>query len=242
MHDSVHVFKNTTALMHGFVQHMKSVLCPAASDRMVSIALSGGSTPLELFHTLRRMYDDTLPWSKILVFWGDERCVALGSSQSNAGTAFRELFTPMNLTTRHIYPMFTGTNTPEEAAALYSQKLLNLLPCSSRGVPVIDLAIQGIGTDGHTASLFPKDIADIPQQKSLCYVTTHPDSRQQRITMSAHLLRHAENIAFLVSGKAKAPIVAQAIKEQKTSSPTLPAACFPRAAWFIDADAGSLFL
>ena len=121
------------------------------------LALSGGSSPGALFDLLAEDYWYRLPWKDMHFYWGDERCVPPGSSESNYGMASSRLFAHLAVPQGHIHRI-QGEADPALEARRYAEQLQNLLPAEN-GLPRFDLILLGMGTDGHTASVFPHQAA-----------------------------------------------------------------------------------
>jgi len=177
-----------------------------AAQDTVSVALSGGNTPQALFERIVKHDKGTVDWNKIVVFWGDERCVPPEHTDSNYRSAQKSILIPLDIPEEHIFRMH-GEAEPEKEAERYSQLLAKHLPMVD-GVPQFDLVVLGLGEDGHTASIFPgRDSLFATTQ--LCTVAKHPQSGQQRITLTGSVINHAAEVVFLVTGTPKAGIVSQ---------------------------------
>lgn len=220
------------ALIKAFAHTLVETLRPLTQTGTPSVALSGGQTPVDLFHELRNNHVMSLDWSRVLFFWGDERCVDLEDPDSNAGTAMQEFLTPIGVPEDHIFPMFQSKMPIDEAVFRYSDILRANLPIQD-GIPQLDIAIQGVGEDGHTASLFPN--RPWMSSKKLCFATQHPQTHQKRITLSMEMINHAKNLWVLASGTAKAAILYDIFHKK---DPLLPATAISASAtWFLDENA-----
>jgi 6-phosphogluconolactonase len=177
----------------------------------ITIALSGGSTPKVLFQVLAEKYATDMPWHKIHFFWGDERCVPPDHQDSNFGMTRSLLLDPLNIPTAQVHRVF-GEIDPAEAARKYEDIISEHVP-QERAWPVFDLIILGMGSDGHTASIFPHEMEWL-ESKNWCEVATHPESGQQRITLTGKVLNRARQICFLVTGDSKKEKVFQILKKQ----------------------------
>jgi 6-phosphogluconolactonase len=164
------------------------------------VALSGGSTPKILFQVLAKDYKNTMPWNKIHFWWGDERCVSPENEQSNFKTTHQFLFNQINIPTENIHRIL-GENNPELEAIDYGNKIAQSLELKN-GWPVFDLIILGMGADGHTASIFPNQMELLVSAK-ICEVATHPESGQQRISLTGKVINNADLVCFLVTGPDK---------------------------------------
>lgn len=204
------------------------------------LALSGGSSPAVLYDLLAEDYWYRLPWKDMHFFWGDERCVPPSSPESNYGMAQKKLFDHLAVLEGNIYRI-KGEDNPAEEARRYQGQLRELLPAEN-GLPRFDLVLLGMGTDGHTASVFPHQ-ASLWDSKALCEVATHPESGQQRITLTGSVINNAARVVFLVNGKAKAAVVKE-ILEKGPGAGNYPASHVAptdgRLLWILDREAASL--
>ena len=165
------------------------------------LALSGGSTPKLLFRHLSTKYRDTMPWSKIHFWWGDERCVPPNHADSNFGMTQQYLFSEIPVPDSNIHRI-KGERNPEEEAKAYSEAISKTVETNDKW-PVFDMIILGMGDDGHTASIFPHE-PGLLYADTFCAVATHPTSGQKRISLTGNVLNHAREISFLVTGENKA--------------------------------------
>ena len=132
-----------------------------------TIALAGGSTPQLTYELLSQPVNaERLQWPQCHFFWGDERWVALTDPQSNFAMAQRTLLAKIHIPPQNIHPITTGHQSPEIGAGIYEQHLHEFFssgarrgaktsPRQKKAVPSFDLLLLGMGSDGHTASLFP---------------------------------------------------------------------------------------
>lgn len=203
------------------------------------MALSGGSTPKLLFSVLAEEYADKTDWSKVHFFWGDERCVAPDDSESNYGAANKLFLSPIGIPESNIHRVL-GESEPSDESERYSQEITKHLE-DRDGVPVFDILMLGMGSDGHTASIFPHEIELLSSEK-ICEVATHPESGQKRITLTGKVLNAASNVFLLITGKGKASVLAEIINRKgafetyPTSFINPPNGCN----FFIDDSAGSM--
>lgn len=211
-----------------------------AKNDILHIALSGGSTPKEVFKELASHFKNKIDWSKVQFYWGDERCVPYNDEESNYKMANEYLFSKVGLPLGNIHRI-KGENKPEEEAVRYAGLLEAKLPGYNMQ-PQFDLVILGIGDDGHTASIFPNQIG-LWNSKSYCEVAEHPETAQKRVTLTGNIINNAKEVAFLVTGENKAQKVFEII-EKKGNYTLYPASLVApdngRLNWFLDADAGKL--
>ena len=227
------------------------LLARAAADELVAIArgaiaargafhvaLSGGSTPKRMFEVLAARGPDALPWSKIELWWGDERTVPPDHPDSNFGMTRAALIAPLGLDPARVHRI-AGEAPPEAAARDYERALTAALGAP----PVFDLVLLGLGPDGHTASLFPGSPA---LAETARWVVANPvDSpvahgKTVRITLTVPAIDAARHVRFLVAGADKAAIVAAVIDGPPDRFPSQRIA--PRhgdLAWLLDAAAAA---
>ncbi|MEM6611959.1 MAG: 6-phosphogluconolactonase [Cyanobacteria bacterium P01_C01_bin.72] len=180
-----------------------------------TIALAGGSTPRPLYAALA---EDSLPWSKIHVFWGDERYVPADHPDSNQLMARTAWLDKIDIPPSNIHPMqITGEN-PQQDAQRHETELKEFFGLS-QGFPSFDLILLGMGDDGHTASLFPHTEALKEREH---WVTVGNKDGQPRLTFSIPLINQAKNVVFLVSGENKRAALQQifALQGDATAYPS----------------------
>jgi 6-phosphogluconolactonase len=208
-----------------------------------SIALSGGDTPKLFYQTLSRSpFKDEISWEKIEVFWGDERCVSPDDEQSNYGMAKFYLLDKVGLNEKNIHRM-KGENEPPAEAERYAEEIkqvlgvdINNLPTGQAGLPVFDFMLQGIGEDGHTASLFPnQDLNYI--HDNICGVGDRQG--QRRISLTYDVINNAKIVSFLVTGKEKAPAIHEVIVEKKDLPSARINPSHGELIWWLDKEAAS---
>jgi 6-phosphogluconolactonase len=203
------------------------------------IALSGGSTPKLLFERLAEKLGDKPDWNRIHLWWGDERCVPMVSSESNFRMTEEALISKVPIPKENIHRI-RGEANPETEALRYGEEIKNSLNILHNW-PVFDLILLGLGEDGHIASIFPDQIA-LLKSDEICDVAIHPDTGQKRITLTGNVINNANEIFFLVTGKSKAVRVAE-IMNNEPSAKKLPAyyiiPSHGKLTWFIDEDAAA---
>ena len=175
-----------------------------------SVALSGGGTPQHLYELLATdEYANAIDWQRVHLFWGDDRCVAPDQDGSNYKQARLALIDHVPIPTTNIWRIRTELDC-QEAATDYAQKLQQFVdqfqPRCDSAWPQLDFVLLGIGSDGHTASLFPqsKPSADRPTRVAVADYDGRP---AQRVTLTEPVLNAARNVYFLINGESKAEIV-----------------------------------
>lgn len=186
----------------------------------LNIAVSGGSTPKQLFHLLASdEFSKAVSWESLRIFWVDERCVPPTDKESNYGMTYDALLRFPFVNSDNIFRM-KGENQPDEEAIRYAELLAAELPVRHH-FPVFDLILLGIGDDGHTASIFPNSMDLLHSDKSVA-VGIHPISGQKRITLTGKTINNAEEVIFLVNGANKLKITHH-ILHQTPASKNYPA-------------------
>jgi len=190
------------ALAVSFSEDLNGLL--QKQDR-ITLALSGGSTPLRFYRSLVRIpLVRSIDWSRVLFFWSDERCVPPQHPESNFGLASREFFKPLGIPEESIFRV-RGEDDPVREAGRYGRIISEMLPHSD-GTPRFDRVFLGMGEDGHTASVFPHEIR-LWTSDEMCEVAHHPVTGQQRITFTGRLINRARVVSLLVSGESKRRVV-----------------------------------
>lgn len=208
--------------------------------KAVHISLSGGSTPKLLFQTLAKApYSQEIQWQNLHFWWGDDRMVEPSDVESNYGEVQRLLFDHIVIPAENIHRIY-GELSPQQALEKFKQDLQQIED-KQNGMPVFDWIILGMGTDGHTASLFPKETDfDDPHW---AIIARHPQSGQYRVSKTAALIENAKRVTYLVTGAGKASILKEI---DTTPAEDLP---YPAARikakygiteWYLDQDAAQL--
>lgn len=182
--------------------------------------LAGGGTPLPVYRALAQL---ELPWNRLVVYFGDERCVPPDHADSNY-RAIREALFPTRVPEGLQLHRMHGEDEPAAAAAAYAA----VLPAR------VDVLLLGTGEDGHTASLFPGSPA-LTETERLVLPVIGSKPPPQRLTITPPVIRQAHRILVLVSGAGKAAAVRQAWEQND-----LPVALARRGDWLLDREAAAL--
>ena len=208
----------------------------------VHVALSGGSTPRLFFQQLAEDGKNA-SWQKVQFYWGDERCVPPDHPDSNFGMTKMYLFSKIDIPDQNLHRI-RGETDPVIEAERYSRHLLQSITKYENSYPVFDWIILGLGEDGHTASIFPKD-EKVIQSAKICEVAEHPQTGQQRITLTLPVINSADRISFLVTGTGKSKIIKEILSTTDTEK-IYPAAMIQSnknaVEWYMDKDAASSIL
>lgn len=234
-----YIYPDKDTLVAAFVCEINRFLTEAKdSERPFHIALSGGSTPMDIFKQLK---ESTMKeeWSNIHLYWVDERCVGPDHTESNFGNANLSFIQPLGLPQKQVHRIW-GEKEPESEAKRYGQLLLEQIPMKN-GVPVFDWVWLGLGEDGHTASIFPNQI-NLWNAVAPCVVATHPETGQKRISITGNLINAASRVSFIVTGERKSQIVNEIVMKEGCYM-EYPAFYVAPASgnleWFFDQDATS---
>jgi 6-phosphogluconolactonase len=175
-----------------------------ASEGRFTIALAGGSTPRPIYRSLaEEPYRGRIHWDRVHVFWGDERHVPPDHPDSNFGMAHDELLSKVPLPPDNIYRVRAEKPDAERAAREYEWTLRSAFNLDEGQVPRFDLALLGLGPDGHTASLFPG--SDAVRERTRLVVAPWVGAQSGfRITMTLPVFNRAACALFVVSGEEKA--------------------------------------
>ena len=172
-----------------------------------TIALSGGSTPKRLYQLLadrNEPFRDEVPWSSIHFFWTDERHVPPDHPESNYRMTNEAMLSHVPVTRDNVHRVMSENPNASAAAEQYEE----VMPSS------FDLILLGLGTDGHTASIFPESEV-VHEKKRLVAAVWVEKLKSYRITMTLPLINNAASVVFLVSGAEKAEIVKEVLEGPK---------------------------
>lgn len=210
------VYPDAASLYHEAAESFVTIASQAVRERgRCSIALAGGATPSALYALLAtKPFRSRVPWHAVHVFWGDERCVPPDDPRSNYRGAYESLLSLVPLPPANTHRM-RGEIDPHEAAAEY-ERLLRAHFATPTGAARFtagarfDLVLLGVGTDGHTASLFPGGSA---VHESVRWVAADyaPSAAMWRVTLTPPLLNAAAHVHFLAAGAEKQEIVSDVL-------------------------------
>jgi len=227
----VHVFPTHEALSRAAAQHIVAhIQTVLARESRYALALAGGSTPERTYELLAND-GRQIDWQRVDVFWGDERFVPPTSETSNAAMARRTFLSALDIPVENVHPIPTETESPEAAARQYEETLKERFTGADR---TFDLAVLGIGSDGHTASLFPETAPSRDDERWVRAVTAPPRyDVTDRISCTVPVFNRADEAVFLASGDGKRDAVGRALGED----PDCPAALIApqhRLTWYLD--------
>lgn len=190
-------------------QHLVEQAEQAIAARGVArIAISGGSTPQATFALLAdpaQPWRTRINWSKLDLWWVDERCVPPDHPDSNYGMTRKAMLDHVPLTPAQIHRI-QGELEPEAAAARYESELRNSFRLEGAELPRFDVIQLGMGSNGHTASLFPHTSA--LYELSRLAVSNHVDAKETwRVTLTSPVLNRASHVFFLIAAGDKAQVL-----------------------------------
>jgi len=219
---AVHVSRDLEALSAEAAERFAAAVSSAVAARgNGAVALAGGTTPRRLYELLSAPpYRDRVPWSDLHIFWSDERAVPPGDARSNYRMARETLLDHIPVRPERVHRMPAEAPHLEAAAHTYARMLALHAPVGDSGWPALDLVLLGLGSDGHTASLFPGDPALAEARATVAVVETqHLGTR--RLTLTLPVLNAAARVFFLAAGGDKTETVRRVLVDR---APELPAA------------------
>lgn len=187
-----------------------------------SAALSGGSTPRTLYqHLAEPPFSRRVPWDRVHLFWGDERAAPPDHPDSNYHMANETLIARVHIPPENVHRMPGERRDLDAAAAEYENVLRRFFEPTDDGWPAFDLVLLGIGSDGHTASLFPG--SPVLEEGVRWVAAPYVEKlNAARLTLTLPALNHARQVLFLAAGKEKAPVLREILSD-RPASPPLPA-------------------
>lgn len=228
------IVEHQSQLARVFADWFTRVVTQAIEARgQAAVALPGGSAAMTMFPEL---VCAPLEWAKVHLFWGDERAVPPDDSESNYGLARRLLIDPLALHPSHVHPMPAEGEPLDQAAARYSETLERVLGSP----PQLDVALLGLGPDGHVCSLFPGHRL-LEHTGWVAALDDSPKPPSRRLTLTLSTLFQARVVALAAFGSSKAEVLREALENPRAS---LPAARVLQQAHesvaFLDPEAASL--
>jgi 6-phosphogluconolactonase len=214
----------------------KALVEKAASGESLIVALSGGHTPKAFFEVLAAPpYGESLPWDKVVFYWGDERCVPPDNDESNFKMTDLSLLSHIKIPGANIRRVL-GENPPEKEAVRYAKEIKDNVPLGGNGFPRFDWILLGMGEDGHTASLFP-GAPTLKEREKICVVATHPQTGQKRVSITFPVIDNADRVSFLVAGSEKAPVLKEILNKGSEPLPYPASMVHPTDGvleWYVD--------
>jgi len=224
----IEIFANPQELARAAAEYFVARSGEAVARRgFFTVALSGGSTPKALYQLLAESFQEQVPWSRPHFFWSDERHVPPDHPDSNYRMTYEAMLSRVPIPEDNVHRVHGENPDAAEAANEYEQILLPL-----------DLILLGLGTDGHTASIFPGSEV-LQETKRLVAAPWVEKLNKYRITMTLPLLNSGSSVLFLVSGAEKAGIVKEVIEGPKQYPAQFVQPTRGQLLWMLDKDAAS---
>ncbi|OIN96673.1 MAG: 6-phosphogluconolactonase [Anaerolineae bacterium CG1_02_58_13] len=236
MKPTVRIFKDADELSRAAAELFVTLAVQSIRERgRFLVALSGGSTPMALYRLLAR---EPIDWTRIHVFWGDERLVPPEDPENSYGQAWEALLKHIPIPTENIHRVASELD-PVAAARDYAS-ILREFAAPPLDWPRFDLVLLGLGEDGHTASLFPGSPVDATEP--VIAVTAQYQGRPaRRVTLTPPVFNAARQVIFLVTGANKA-VTLKGVFSDYNSSEQIPAKRIQPAdgqvTWLVDKAAG----
>lgn len=242
----IQVFSSAADLAQAAAKQFVTFALAAVYDKGIfSVALSGGSTPKELYELLadeRERYSSQLPWNDIHFFWTDERHVPPENLQSNYRMAHEAMLSRASVNEANVHRIRGELADAAKASNEYEDELRRFFQLTPNDLPRFDLILLGLGADGHTASIFAgSEVLD--ERDRLVAATWVEKLESFRITLTPPVLNNAATIIFLVSGAGKAEVLRDVL-EGDFDPDRLPAQIIKpvdgMVYWFVDQPAARL--
>lgn len=207
--DGLKVYKDTDELARAAASLFLNLSSEKIKEKgSFTVVLSGGKTPETLYRLLASPeFKERIEWTKVRVFWGDERCVPPDDPESNYGMASRALLSKVPVPPENLHRI-KGELGPSLASALYEEEITAYFKDSA---PVFDLVLLGLGEDGHTLSLFPGTEA-LDERKRLVATNFVGKLGSWRVTMTLRLVNRASNLVFIAAGAGKSRALKEALE------------------------------
>ncbi|MEO7262347.1 MAG: 6-phosphogluconolactonase [Jatrophihabitantaceae bacterium] len=223
-----------------------STLARAQQSRgRAALALTAGSIMEQVWSAIAAApLRDTVDWSRVDVFWADERYVPAGSAERNDAPANRLLFSQPPFKAARLFPMPASDGryaNLDDAAAGYAEQLSDARrPDDPEEVPHFDVLLLGVGPDGHCASLFPEHPSVYDESGPVIAVRNSPKPPPLRISLSFQGLAVANEIWFVAAGAGKARAVALALSGAgRVQVPSAGPRGRFRTLWLVDREAAA---
>ncbi|MEU0467075.1 6-phosphogluconolactonase [Amycolatopsis sp. NPDC006131] len=217
-----------------------------AAKGSASLVLTGGGTGIAVLEQLRRSpARDAVDWSRLDLYWGDERFVPADDDERNEKQAREALLDHVRVDPKRVHAMAASDgefgDDVDAAAAAYAQVLAdNARPEDHGDVPQFDICLLGLGGEGHTASVFPESPAVYETERSVVAVRNCPKPPPTRVSLTLPAIRRSHDVWLMTTGEAKADAVALALSGAgEVQVPVAGARGQRRTLWLLDRTAAS---
>ncbi|GGM63446.1 6-phosphogluconolactonase [Longimycelium tulufanense] len=237
-------------MVHGTAELLAAAVAARLVTRLVdaqaargsaSLVLTGGRTGIAVLEELREApARDAVDWSRVDLYWGDERFLAAGHPERNETQAREALLdhVPVDPARVHVMAPSDGEfgDDPDAAAAAYAEVLkAGAQPEDHAPVPAFDVCLLGVGEEGHTASVFPSSPAVYETERSVVAVRNCPKPPPTRVSLTLPAIRSATEVWLLTTGTGKAAAVAMALSGAgEVQLPAAGARGRRRTLWLLD--------
>ena len=238
----VETYPDTPALVAAAGNRLVEAIANAIAARgKAFVVLTGGGTGIGLLEHVRT--HDAVDWSKVHLFWGDERFVPADDDERNEKQAREALIDHIDIPGGNVHAMAASDGEFGEdldaAAADYADVLARIAESGS-AVPAFDVHLLGMGGEGHVNSLFPHSPATLETERTVVGVENSPKPPPRRITLTLPAVQHSCAVWLVVSGESKADAVAAAIGGAAPADvPAAGAVGTDATVWLLDAGAAS---
>jgi 6-phosphogluconolactonase len=216
--ENLFVFEREEDIASFLIEHWAEVSRRAIGQKGFFVAaLSGGNTPVPFYKKMAEPGEE-IGWGQTHIFLVDERFVPPGHPDSNMRMLTEALINRVAIPSSQVHPIPLEERAPEEAAARYDEEIREFFKPAPGEFPRFDLILLGIGTDGHTASLFPGTPV-LGNRESFAAAVRLDEKRHHRVTLTLPVLNQAASVLFLARGKEKASVVEKVLARD----PNLPA-------------------
>ena len=215
MKTTMWIHKNIEDLNNATASQISRILIQATRLREKAyFSLSGGSTPTGVYKTLaQNQYRNSVQWRSVHFFWGDERCVPPEDPESNYRNAYDNILKDIHVNPEYIHRI-RGEFSPQKSASDYTHVLAGFAE-ADHPWPIFDIALMGMGEDGHTASLFPGMFNPGEKKYPVIQVNaTYQNRPASRVTLTPLVFNTSRNVMFLVVGDAKAETLQKALSDK----------------------------
>jgi 6-phosphogluconolactonase len=229
---SLHVLPDESRLAESAADQIAQILTDALHQReRATFVLTGGDTPAKTYQSLAERHGQSLDWSRIDIFWGDDRFVPHDSDESNFRMAKENLLEKLPTSECNVFPFPTHLDDADQAARAYEETLRAYFADAE---PAFDLVLFGLGPDGHVASLFPgADSLDEQERWVLHTMAPEDQPPRERVTMTFPLLNASRASLFLVAGEKKREAVTGTLDET-ADVPARQVAPAGELLWYLD--------
>ncbi|HTF49857.1 MAG TPA: 6-phosphogluconolactonase [Pseudonocardia sp.] len=218
------------------------------SRGVASVVLTGGRTGIAVLEQLRQSpARDAVDWSRVDIYWGDERFLPPGDPERNDTQAYDALLNHVPVSPERVHAMPAADerwrDDADGAAEAYARELAGLASPEDHGpVPRFDVCLLGVGEEGHTASIFPSSPAVYETERTVVGVHNCPKPPPTRVSLTLPAIRRSDEVWLLTTGEAKAAVVAMALSGAgEVQIPAAGARGQRRTLWILDrAAAGKL--